>query len=138
MVPGGWWLGISSSDIALPSPSSSPPTGQLTLKAGPISTDELKVRRQNDRFFECMTITSILSDMSEFGNCGPDMSPAAAVVTWNNGKSGAKLDFTSSTKPGLQIHKFDHTRTANLCDWLPCRCAALPLVGCLSATSPSC
>ena len=57
---------------------------------------------------------------------------------WNNGKSGAKLDFTSSTKPGLQIHKFDHTRTANLCDWLPCRCAALPLVGCLSATSPSC
>ena len=68
MVPGGWWLGISSSDIALPSPSSSPPTGQLTLKAGPISTDELKVRRQNDRFFECMTITLILSDMSEFAH----------------------------------------------------------------------
>ena len=62
----------------------------------------------------------------------------AVQNSWNNGKSGAKLDFTSSTKPGLQIHKFDHTRTANLCDWLPCRCAALPLVGCLSATSPSC
>ena len=61
-----------------------------------------------------------------------------ARSAWNNGKSGAKLEFTSSTKPGLQIHKFDHTRTANLCDWLPCRCAALPLVGCLSATSPSC
>ena len=58
--------------------------------------------------------------------------------SWNNGKSGAKLDLTSSTKPGLQIHKFDHTRTANPCDWLPCRCAALPLVGCPSATSPSC
>merc|ERR1712242_676841 len=59
-------------------------------------------------------------------------------LAWNNGKSGAKLDLTSLTKPGLQIHKFDHTRTANLCDWLPCLCAALPLVGCLSATSPSC
>ena len=64
--------------------------------------------------------------------------PAFDLSPWNNGKSGAKLDFTSSTKPGLQIHKFDQTRTANLCDWLPCRCAALPLVGCLSATSPSC
>ena len=52
---------------------------------------------------------------------------ATAAPPWNNGKSGAKLDL-----------KFDHTRTANLCDWLPCRCAALPLVGCLSATSPSC
>ena len=61
-----------------------------------------------------------------------------SIKPWNNGKSGAKLVFTSSTKPGLQIHKFDHTRTANPCDWLPCRCAALPLVGCLSATSPSC
>ena len=49
---------------------------------------------------------------------------------WNNGKSGAKLDLTSSTTPGLQIHKFDHSRTANLCDWLLCRRAALPLVGC--------
>ena len=57
---------------------------------------------------------------------------------WNNGKSGAKLDLTSSTNPGLQMHKFDHTRTANPCDWLPCHCAALPLVGCLSATYPSC
>ena len=67
-----------------------------------------------------------------------DTQTFTLVQPWNNGKSGAKLDFTSSTKPGLQIHKFDHTRTANLCDWLPCRCAALPLVGCLSATSPSC
>ena len=49
---------------------------------------------------------------------------------WNNGKSGAKLDLTSSTTPGLQIHMVDHTRTANLCDWLPCRHAALLLVGC--------
>merc|ERR1711884_151609 len=49
---------------------------------------------------------------------------------WNNGKSGAKLDLTSSTTPGLQIHKFDHTRTANPCDWLSCCCAALLLVGC--------
>ena len=40
------------------------------------------------------------------------------------------MDLTSSTKPGQQIHKFDHTRTANPCDWLPCRRAALPLVGC--------
>ena len=32
---------------------------------------------------------------------------------WNNGKSGAKLDLTSSTTPGLQIHKFDHTRSRN-------------------------
>ena len=48
---------------------------------------------------------------------------------WNNGKSGAKLDLTSSTTPGLQIHKFDHTRTANPCDWLPCCCAMLLLVG---------
>ena len=50
--------------------------------------------------------------------------------SWNNGKSGGKLDLTSWTKPGLQIHKFDHTRTANLCDWLPCRRAALLLVRC--------
>merc|ERR1711884_851059 len=27
-------------------------------------------------------------------------------------------------------HKFDHTWTTNPCDWLPCRRAALPLVGC--------
>ena len=32
---------------------------------------------------------------------------------WNNGKSGARLVHTSSTMPGLQIHKFDHNRTAN-------------------------
>ena len=38
----------------------------------------------------------------------------------NNGKSGAKLDLTSSTTPRLQIHKVDHTRTANSCGWLPC------------------
>ena len=48
----------------------------------------------------------------------------------DNGKSGAKLDLTSSTTPGLQIHKFDHSRTANPCDWLLCCRAALPLVGC--------
>ena len=52
------------------------------------------------------------------------------VHSWNNGKSGAKLDLTSSTTPGLQMHKFDHTQTANPCDWLLCCCAALPLVGC--------
>ena len=51
-------------------------------------------------------------------------------MTWNNGKSGAKLDLTSLTTPGLQIHKGDHTRTANPCGRLPCRCAALLLVGC--------
>ena len=51
---------------------------------------------------------------------------------WNNGKSGAKLDLTSSTTPtpGLQINTVDHTRTANPCDWLPCRRATLLLVGC--------
>ena len=49
-------------------------------------------------------------------------------LSWNNGKSGALLDLTSSTTPGLQIHTVD--RTANPCDWLPCRHAALPLVGC--------
>ena len=62
----------------------------------------------------------------------------STVQSWNNGKSGAKLVLTSLTMPGLQIHKFDHTRTANPRDWLPCRCAALPLVGCMSATSLSC
>ena len=50
--------------------------------------------------------------------------------TWNNWKSGAKLDLTSLTTPWLQIHKFDHTWTANPCDWLPCCHAALLLVGC--------
>ena len=50
--------------------------------------------------------------------------------SWNNGKSGAKLDLTSSTTPGLQIHKVDHIQTANPCDWLPCRRAVLLLVGC--------
>ena len=52
------------------------------------------------------------------------------VQSWNNGKSGAKLDLTSSTTPGLQIHKVDHTRTANPCDWLLCCRASLLLVGC--------
>ena len=47
-----------------------------------------------------------------------------------NGKEVPRLDFTSSTTPGQQIHKFDHTQTANPCDWLPCRRAALPLVSC--------
>ena len=51
-------------------------------------------------------------------------------MTWNNGKSGAKLVLTSWTTAGLQIHKFDHSRTASPCDWLLCRRAALPLVGC--------
>ena len=55
----------------------------------------------------------------------------AELRPWNNGKSGAKLDLTSLTTPGLQIHMVDHTRTANPCDWLPCRRAALLLVGCL-------
>ena len=52
--------------------------------------------------------------------------------SWNNGKEVPRLglDLTSSTTPGQQIHKFDHTQTANPCDWLPCRRAALPLVGC--------
>ena len=50
--------------------------------------------------------------------------------TWNNGKSRAKLDLTSSTTPGLQIHTVYHTRTANPCDWLPCRRATLLLVSC--------
>ena len=50
--------------------------------------------------------------------------------TWNNGKEVPRLDLTSSTMPGQQIHKFDHTQTANPCDWLPCRRVALPLVSC--------
>ena len=45
------------------------------------------------------------------------------LFPWNNGKSGAKLDLTTSTTTGLQIHTVDHTRT-------PCRHAALLLVGC--------
>ena len=57
----------------------------------------------------------------------PLLEPSAS---WNNGKSGAKLDLTSSTTTGLQIHKFDHTRTANPFGWLPCRHAAFLLVGC--------
>ena len=60
-------------------------------------------------------------------------------TAWNNGKSRAKLDLTSLTTPGLQIHMVNHTRTANPCDWLPChapigRLSPLP---CLF-TSPSC
>ena len=50
--------------------------------------------------------------------------------TWNNGKEVPRLDLTSSTTPGQQIHKFDHTRTANSCDWMPCPRAAIPLVDC--------
>ena len=49
------------------------------------------------------------------------------IPPWNNGKEVPRLDLTSLTTPGQQIHKFDHTRTANQCDWLPCRHAALPL-----------
>ena len=49
---------------------------------------------------------------------------------WNNGKEVPRLDLTSSTTPGQQIHKFDHIRTANPCDWLLFLCDALPLVGC--------
>ena len=56
--------------------------------------------------------------------------PLLDIISGNNGKSGAKLDLTSLTTSGLQIHKFDHTRTANPCDWLLCRCTALLLVGC--------
>ena len=63
---------------------------------------------------------------------GPSTGPAASsdLCSWNKGKSGAQLDLTSSTTPGLQILKGDHTRTVNPCDWLLCRCAALLLVGC--------
>ena len=52
------------------------------------------------------------------------------VHSWNNEKEVPRLDLTSSTMPGQQIHKFDHTRTANPCNWLPCPRAALLLVGC--------
>ena len=38
-----------------------------------------------------------------------DVSAIAGLGAWNNGKSGDKLDLTSSTTPGLQIHKFDNT-----------------------------
>ena len=51
------------------------------------------------------------------------------IPPWNNGKEVPRLDLTSLTTPGQQIHKFDHTRTANLCDWLPCCRAVLLLVG---------
>ena len=54
----------------------------------------------------------------------------SARHSWNNGKSGAELDLTSSTTPRLQIHTVDHTWTANPCDWLPCCHAVLLLVGC--------
>ena len=50
--------------------------------------------------------------------------------TWNNGNEVPRLDLRSSITPGQQIQKFDHTRTANPCDWLPCCRAAFPLVGC--------
>ena len=66
------------------------------------------------------------------------------VHSWNNGKEVPRLDLTSSTMPGQQIHMVDHTRTANPCDWLPCRllpCRApigwLSPLSCLF-TSPSC
>ena len=52
------------------------------------------------------------------------------LETWNNGKEVPRLDLTSLAMLGQQIHKFDHTRTANQCDWLLCRRAVLPLVGC--------
>ena len=47
------------------------------------------------------------------------MIPQVCTLTfglnpWNNGYSGAVLVCTSSTTPGLQIHKCDHTRTANV------------------------
>ena len=41
------------------------------------------------------------------------MSLRCDTQSWNNGKDVPRLDLTSSTTPGLQIHKFDHTRTAN-------------------------
>ena len=59
-----------------------------------------------------------------------NMETREGLHPWNNGKSGAKLDLTSSTTTGLQIHTVDHTRTANPCDWPPCLHAALLLVGC--------
>ena len=60
-----------------------------------------------------------------------DTQHRSTIKLWNNGgKEVPRLDLTSSTTPWQKIHKFDHTRTANPCDWLPCRCAALPLVGC--------
>ena len=67
----------------------------------------------------------------------------ASIITleplpWNNGKEVPRLDLTSSTTSGQQIHKFDHTRTANW-HWLLCRwAAALPLVLPCLFTSPSC
>ena len=57
-----------------------------------------------------------------------DILVSFPVYTWNNGRSGAKLDLTSSTTPGLQIYTLNHTQA--VCDWLPCRRAVLPLVGC--------
>ena len=66
-------------------------------------------------------------NMSSVENIVPKCSD---LLSWNNGKEVPRLDLTSSTTPGQQIHKYDHTRTANPCDWLPCRHAALPLVGC--------
>ena len=46
-------------------------------------------------------------------------------TAWNNGKEDPRLDLTSSTTPGQQIHYGPPH-----CDWLPCRHAVLPLVGC--------
>ena len=61
------------------------------------------------------------------------------IPPWNNGKEVPRLDLTSLTTPEQQIHKLDHTRTANLCDWLPCRApiGQLSPLSCLF-TSPSC
>jgi len=71
----------------------------------------------------------IASLCSVGGNTAIDVS-RTYTGPWINGKSRAKLDLTSSTTPGLQIHTVDHTWTANPCDWLLCCRAALLLVGC--------
>ena len=41
-------------------------------------------------------------------------------TAWNIWEGGSEI----------RSHKFDHAWTANPCDWLPCRRATLPLVGC--------
>ena len=45
-------------------------------------------------------------------------------VPWNNGKEVPRLDLTSLTMPGQQIHY------GRPCDWLQYRLAALPLISC--------
>ena len=85
-------------------------------------------KTNRNRIIKNLNILALRIHMYSF--IPPPQPCHCGVEAWNNGKSIAKLDLTSLTTSGLQIHKFDHTRTANPCDWLLCRRTALLLVGC--------